>query len=199
MPTINKQVSANEDDGYWEGPNFSTTATTTYYGGNSMGTATHNYYRWTGVTIPVGAIITSATVSCYDSGSGKGTLPDGTKLYFHKSLNPAAPTNVTQANALVSSATTNWVRPAMSNGMSWFAHPDVKDIIQELVDTYDYSSGSAMMAFIISVAGSPMKYGYGSIYMRDYSGNTRGAKLDITYIMGSLLPRRRSFNSLLVR
>ena len=197
MPTINKQVSANEDDGHWDGSNFSTTATTTYYGVNALGEATHNYYRWTGVTIPVGAIITSATVSCYDRGLGAGTLPDGTKLYFHKSLNPAAPTNVTQANALVSSATTNWVRPAMSNGGSWFAHPDVKDIIQELVDTYDYSSGSAMMAFIISAAGYLRNCG--AIYMRDYTGNTRGAKLDITYTMGSLLPRRRSFNSLLVR
>lgn len=197
MPTINKQVSDNKDDGHWYGSNFSTTTTTAYYGVNSAGVATHNYYRWTGVTIPVGAIITSATVSCYDHGSGVGTLPDGTKLYFHKSLNPAAPTNVTQANALVSSATTNWVRPAMSNGGSWFAHPNVKDIIQELVDTYDYSSGSAMMAFIISAAGS---FGNcGAIYMRDYTGNTRGAKLDITYTMGSLLPRRRSFNSLLVR
>lgn len=197
MPTINKQVSANGDDGHWYGSNFSTTTTTAYYGVNGTGAATHNYYRWTGVTIPVGAIITSATVSCYDYGSGTGTLPDGTKLYFHKSLNPAAPTNVTQANALVSSATTNWVRPAMSNGGSWFAHPDVKDIIQELVDTYDYSSGSAMMAFIISAAGDPQNYG--AIFMRDYTGNTRGAKLDITYTMGSLLPRRRSFNSLLVR
>lgn len=197
MPTINKQVSANGDDGYWDKSNFSTTTITAYYGVNSGGAVTHNYYRWTGVTIPVGAIITSATVSCYDYGSGAGTLPDGTKLYFHKSLNPAAPTNVTQANALVSSATTNWVRPAMSNGKSWFAHPDVKDIIQELVDTYDYSSGSAMMAFIISADGKSRNCG--SIYMRDYTGNTRGAKLDITYTMESLLPRRRSFNSLLVR
>ena len=197
MPTINKQVSANGDDGYWDNSNFFTTTTIAYYGANSMGEAIHNYYRWTGVTIPVGAIITSATVSCYDRGLGAGTLPDGTKLYFHKSLNPAAPTNFTQANALVSSATTNWVRPAMSNGGSWFAHPDVKDIIQELVDTYDYSSGSAMMAFIISAAGNPQNYG--TIFMRDYTGNTRGAKLDITYTMGSLLPRRRSFNSLLVR
>lgn len=199
MPTINKQVSANGDDGSWSEYHFSTTDATTNYGVNDNGTATHNYYRWTGVKIPVGAIITSATVRCYDSGFGAGTIPDGTKLYFHKSLNPAAPTNVTQANALVSSATTNWVRPAMSNGWSWFAHPDVKDIIQELVDTYDYSSGSAMMAFIISSAGNP--WNYGSIYMRDYTGDNRGAKLDITYIMGkkSLLPRRRSFNSLLVR
>jgi hypothetical protein len=85
----------------------------------------------------------------------------------------------------------------MSNGGSWFAHPDVKDIIQELVNTYNYSSGSAMMAFIISASGTASNYG--AICMRDYPGNTRGAKLDITYTTGSLLPKRRSFNSLLVR
>ena len=197
MPTINKQVDANADDGHWYGSIFSTTATITNYGVNGGGVATHNYYRWTAVTIPDGATITSATISCYDYGSGVGTIPDGTKLYFHKSANPAAPTNITQAKALVTSATTNYVVPVMSNGGSWFAHPDVKDIIQELVNTYNYSSGSAMMAFIISASGNASNYG--AIYMRDYTGNTRGAKLDITYTMGSLLPKRRSFNSLLVR
>ena len=197
MPTINKQVGANADDGYWYESVFNTNTAAANYGVNGVGVAIHNYYRWTAVTIPDGATITSATVSCYDYGSGVGTIPDGTKLYFHKSANPAAPTNATQAKALVTSATTNYVVPVMSNGGSWFAHPDVKDIIQELVNTYNYSSGSAMMAFIISASGDASNCG--AIYMRDYAGNARGAKLDITYTMGSLLPRRRSFNSILVR
>jgi len=197
MPTINKQVGANADDGHWYGSIFSTSATATNYGVNGGGIATHNYYRWTAVTIPDGATITSATVSCYDHGSGVGTLPDGTKLYFHKSANPAAPTNITQAKALFSSLTTNYVVPVMSNGGSWFAHPDVSAIIQELVNTYSYASGAAMMCIIQAVTGSAANCG--AIYMRDYTGNARGAKLDITYTMGSLLPRRRSFNSILVR
>jgi hypothetical protein len=197
MPTINKQVGANADDGHWYESSFSATATAANYGVNGVGAATHNYYRWTDVKIPDGATITSATVSCYDHGSGVGTIPDGTKLYFHKSANPAAPTNVTKANALFSSLTTNYVVPAMSNGGSWFAHPDVSAIIQELVDTYSYASGAAMMCIIKAVTGNAANYG--AIYMRDYTGNARGAKLDITYTMDSLLPRRRSFNSLLVR
>ena len=197
MPTINKQVGANADDGHWYGSVFSANATVAYYGVNSIGAATHNYYRWTAVTIPDGATITSATVSCYDYGSGVGTILDGTKLYFHKSANPAAPTNITQANALFNSLTTNYVVPVMSNGGSWFAHPDVSAIIQELVDTYSYASGAAMMCIIQAVTGGASNYG--AIYMRDYTGNARGAKLDITYTMGSLLPRRRSFNSILVR
>lgn len=197
MPTINKQVGANADDGHWYGSVFSTKATVVNYGVTSGGTAVHNYYRWTAVTIPDGATITSATVSCYDHGSGVGTIPDGTKLYFHKSANPAAPGNVTQANALFSSPTTNYVVPVMSNGGSWFAHPDVSAIIQELVDTYSYASGAAMMCIIEAVTGNA--FNYGAIYMRDYTGSARGAKLDITYTMGSLLPRRRSFNSILVR
>ena len=197
MPTINKQVGANADDGHWNKTSFSTTATVTNYGVNNAGAATHNYYRWTAVTIPDGAIITSATVSCYDQGIGVGTLPDGTKLYFHKSANPAAPTSAFQANMLFSSLTTNYVVPVMSNGGSWFAHPDVSAIIQELVDTYSYASGAAMMCIIQAVPGNPSNCG--AIYMRDYTGNARGAKLDITYTMGSLPPKRRSFNSILVR
>jgi hypothetical protein len=196
MPTINKQVGANADDGHWYGSVFSTNATVANYGVYG-GKVVHNYYRWTAVTIPDGATITSATVSCYDHGSGVGKIPDGTKLYFHKSANPAAPTNVTQANALFSSLTTNYVVPVMSNGGSWFAHPDVSAIIQELVDTYSYASGAAMMCIIQAVTGDASNCG--AIYMRDYTGNARGAKLDITYTMGSLLPRRRSFNSILVR
>lgn len=197
MPTINKQVGANADDGHWYGSVFSANANVANYGVNSAGVATHNYYRWTAVTIPDGATITSATVSCYDQGSGVGTIPDGTRLYFHKSANPAAPTNITQANALFNSLTTNYVVPVMSNGGSWFAHPDVSAIIQELVDTYSYASGAAMMCIIRAVTGDASNYG--AIYMRNYTGNARGAKLDITYTMGSLLPKRRSFNSLLVR
>jgi len=197
MPTINKQVGVNADDGHWYGSVFSANATAAYYGVNGGGKAVHNYYRWTDVTIPDGATITSATVSCYDYGSGVGTIPNGTKLYFHKSANPAAPTKITQANALFNSLTTNYVVPVMSNGGSWFAHPDVSAIIQELVDTYSYASGAAMMCIIKAVTGNASNYG--AIYMRDYTGNARGAKLDITYTVGSLLPRRRSFNSLLVR
>lgn len=197
MPTINKQVGANADDGHWYGSVFSANATVANYGVNSAGVAIHNYYRWTAVTIPDGATITSATVSCYDQGSGVGTLPDGTRLYFHKSANPAAPTNITQANALFNSLTTNYVVPVMSNGGSWFAHPDVSAIIQELVDTYSYASGAAMMCIIRAVTGDASNYG--AIYMREYAGNARGAKLDITYTMGSLPPKRRSFNSILVR
>ena len=197
MPTINKQVAASGDDGHWLGINFFGSATVTNYGVNGAGYATHNYYRWTNIVIPAGAKIISATVSCYDHGSGVGTLPDGIKLYFHKSANPAAPTNVTQANALFSSPTTNYVVPVMSNGGSWFAHPDVSAIIQELVDTYSYASGAAMMCIIQAVTGDPSNCG--AIYMWNYTGNTRGAKLEIVYTLGSLLPRRRSFNSLLVR
>lgn len=197
MPTINKQVAASGDDGHWYGTYFSGAAATANYGVNGAGNAIHNYYRWTNIVIPAGAKIISATVSCYDHGSGVGTLPDGIKLYFHKSANPAAPTNVTQANALFSSPTTNYVVPVMSNGGSWFAHPDVSAIIQELVDTYSYASGAAMMCIIQAVTGDASNYG--AIYMWNYAGNTRGAKLEIVYTLGSLLPRRRSFNSLLVR
>ena len=197
MPTINKQVGANADDGHWYGSVFSANATVANYGVNGARVAIHNYYRWTAVTIPDGATITSATVSCYDQGFGVGTIPDGTRLYFHKSANPAAPTNITQANALFNSLTTNYVVPVMSNGGSWFAHPDVSAIIQELVDTYSYASGAAMMCIIRAVTGDASNYG--AIYMRNYTGNARGAKLDITYTMGSLPPKRRSFNSILVR
>ena len=197
MPTINKQVAASTDDGYWYGKHFLNVAAITNYGVNVAGNAIHNYYRWTNIVIPAGAKIISATVSCYDRGYGVGTLPDGIKLYFHKSANPAAPTNATQANALFSSLTTNYVVPVMSNGGSWFAHPDVSAIIQELVDTYSYASGAAMMCIIQAVTGDASNYGV--IYMCEYTGNTRGAKLEIVYTLGSLLPRRRSFNSLLVR
>ena len=197
MPTINKQVDANADDGHWYGSVFSNNSIAANYGVNGVGVAVHNYYRWTAVTIPDGATITSATVSCYDHGSGVGKIPDGTKLYFHKSANPAAPVTIAQANVLFNSLTTNYVVPVMSNGGSWFAHPDVSAIIQELVDTYSYASGAAMMCIIRAVTGDASNYG--AIYMRDYTGNARGAKLDITYTMGSLPPKRRSFNSILVR
>lgn len=194
MPTVNYQVAASANDGHWYS-SFSATATATNYGVNSGGTVIHNFYRWTGVTIPAGAKIISAKVLCYDQAGGSGSILDGTKLHFCKAANPAAPTSVTSANALA--LTTAYVKPAMSTGGTWFEQPDVKDIIQELVDAYSYASGAAMMCVIKAVSGASGNCA--AIILYDYGDHTYGPKLQITYTLGGLLPRRRSFNSLLVR
>lgn len=194
MPTVNYQVSSGSHDGRWYS-SLSTSATTANYGVTSGGTVIHNFYRWAGVTIPTGAKIVSAKVICYDQGGGSGTILDGTKLHFCKAANPSAPTSVGAANALA--LTTAYVKPAMSAGLTWFEQPDVKDVIQELVDAYNYASGAAMMCVIKAVSGASGNCA--AIIMYDYGDHTYGPKLEITYTMGSLLPRRRSFNSILVR
>ena len=106
MPTVNYQVNVSADDGHWYGSSFSSSAAIANYGVDNVRNTVHNYYRWTGVTIPNGAKIISATVSCYDRGFGVGEILEGTKLCFLKSADPAAPTSVTQANTLLNSLTT---------------------------------------------------------------------------------------------
>ena len=150
MVTLDYQVSTPEDDGYWIAPmTFSYGSVDLVLGGLS----THPikvFCRWTGITIPAGAKITSAYVS-FRFRDSSGTPPKCT-LYFEDAANPSAISSMPDGDKRVKT-TANISVTGPTSG-EWWNTGSIVSIIQELVDSYDYSSGAAMQMIIDGVTSS---------------------------------------------
>lgn len=195
MSSVDYQVSASADDGDFpnSGGTFDRTKATIYLG-NRSNIIYNNWYRWVGVTIPDNVTITSAYVSLYRAGA-VGT-PATCAIYFEKSANPAAPIGFNDIRGRTKTDTyVGWAPPSTG---AWLQSPDIKSIIQELVDNYSYESGAAMMMLFMG-AGSDNNY----IQVRTYDGSAINApKLHIEYELGRksfVLPRRRRMDAMVVR
>lgn len=186
MPSVDYQVSADSDDAR-EG----TTGTVVVVAGsNVVVDDLDEFYgfRWQGVTIPVGATITTAWIDLWiinDANDEPNHVID-----FEDSSAPAAfTTNAndisgragTTATATLSStnlgvATTgNWI-----SDLQVMPFPEIKTIIQELVDSYDYSSGAAMVARIEGSASNSR-----DLMIQYFElDNAKAAKLHIEYTAG---------------
>jgi len=138
------QVPSSGNDGYWipTPGTFSNSGTYMCVGKNSSGYQNHIFARWTGITIPPGAVITRAYVSLYQSTGNDGD--PYAYLYFNKYGSPSAPTDAAAAEARA--LTTNHVTWNLPDDAGWTNSPDITDIINELIGLYGpYSSGSMLM------------------------------------------------------
>ena len=179
MVTLDYQVSTPEDDGYWIAiPAFS-------YGGAGLPLGGSSAYpikvfcRWTGITIPAGAKITSAYVSFrfYDY---SGTPPECT-LHFEDAANPSAISSESDGDDRVKT-TANISVTGPTSG-EWWNTGSIVSIIQELVDSYDYSSGAAMQ-MIINDGVASNSFSQQSAYEDGYPAGLRAPKLHIEYASG---------------
>ena len=177
MVTLDYQVSTPKDDGYW------TTAAFSYGGvglalGGLSGYPIKVFCRWTGITIPAGAKITSAYVS-FRFYNYSGTPPECT-LHFEDAANPSAISSESDGDDRVKT-TANISVTGPTSG-EWWNTGSIVSIIQELVDSYDYSSGAAMQMIIDGVAS------YNSSQQSAYEdGDPEGLwapKLHIEYASG---------------
>lgn len=195
MVTIDKQVASSTYDGYWQtGLNYVFSNADQYQilGKRGLAARYNVFACWTSVIIPVGAIITTAYVQ-WRFHSYSGSPPECT-LYFNDAKPAVVPSSYTDAEALVKTTANVKYTPPIKG--DWLTSPELKTIIQELVDSYDYSSGSSMELLGIGTTG----FTEGYTAFRTYNYATGDApKLHIEYSLPSLLSKRRSFNSLLVR
>lgn len=181
MPTLDYQVSANSDDARQASDG------TVGLANESIVDETTEYFgqRWTGVTIPVGATITTAWIDLWviDDATDE---PNHT-VYFEDAASPATfaatANNIsnrtpTTATALLSSANLGiGVSGGWISDVQAMPFPELKTIIQELVDSYDYSSGAPMVAIIQGSATTTR-----DLRRLDYSTDTtKAAKLHIEY------------------
>ena len=189
--TIEKAVSTGGDDGYWRigsSPAFGSADVYQILG--KIAAARCNIFaRWTGITIPAGSVITSAHVEWYFH-SYSGT-PVECALYFNDVLSTVAPTSYTGAEGKTRTTESVKYTPPSSGG--WISSPELKTIIQELVDSYTYSNGSMMLLGIGVDEDGVSNYTALSTYNR---GASYAPKLFISY---SSLPPRRRRNHLIVR
>lgn len=195
MVTIDKQVSSSTYDGFWQIGYYNAFSNADQYQilGKFQGSRSNIFACWTSVIIPVGAIITTAYVQ-WRFHSYSGPPPECT-LYFNDAKPAVVPSSYMNAEALVKTTANVKYTPPIEG--DWLTSPELKTIIQELVDSYDYSSGSSM-----ELLGIGTTYDGTNDYtaFRTYDYATGDApKLHIEYSLPSLLSKRRSFNSLLVR
>ena len=176
MVTLDYQVSAPEDDGYW----VPTLATFSYDDVNLPlgGYGLNIFCRWSGVTIPAGAKITSAYVS-FRFYNYSGTPPECT-LHFEDAANPSAISSASDGNDRVKT-TANISVTGPTSG-EWWNTGSIVSIIQELVDSYDYSSGAAMQMIIDGVASS--NFSQQSAYEDGKPAGLWAPKLHIEYASG---------------
>jgi len=98
---------------------------------------------FTSVTIPAGATISEAHIRFQnDSRYNSGTC----RVYANDTATPSVPTTLAQAEGLVK--TTEYVIATPTGVVNdYWNTPDMKAVIQDLVDSYDYSTGGSMMFF----------------------------------------------------
>jgi hypothetical protein len=184
MPTVNYTVGANGDDGGFDAAALRNdeSANRIDIGNADYPGVRHGWFRWTGVTIPVGATIDSAYITYQANGSGWG---DGAAVRFYgvDTDNPAAPTTFAQASgATLTTAYVNW----SISDWSWtdnadYTSPTLAAIIQELVDSYSFASGSALM---IQVRNNSSPDGYYRGVAAYEHTSAYAARLQITYTAG---------------
>ena len=185
--TVNLQVSYSEDDAHEDGvgafdytssyvyaDQYTPTTNTLYKGGG---------LRFRNVAIPRGAKITSVTLSMYVYSA---TYDDA---YFTVYGNGDDYTDATGAAADFSTNQDILQRVKTSAGVSvehagcpigWYAIPEnLKDVVQEVVDRETWNSGQPLVLLLLGKDASPSKRFHPRSY--NYSGNTYGAKLDISY------------------
>jgi hypothetical protein len=138
-PTVDVQVGADADDGFRYGSSFNNNASYIDMGYGGSPPQRDAFFRWTGVSIE--GTIDTANVSLYSNvQAGAPTLI----IYGVDEDNPDAPTDATEYGAdPLTTASVAW--DGLFDDEAWNDSPDIKTIIQELVDSYTISSDAVML------------------------------------------------------
>jgi len=177
-PSVEYQVGASGDDCYVRTIYNYFYDDTAYalFGAESIGVL-HSAFRFTGVTIPNGVTIDSAKLiwNAYQTRSDN----INTKISAEDSFNPSQIASYDDfVGRTLTTATVDWDFTTDVTAYSWYETSDFSSVIQELVDSYDYSSGSAMIIFIKDDGTSTSTY----LSARTYDDNSiYASKLNITY------------------
>jgi len=193
-PTIDYSVGTGTDDAYEAGGTM--TLDGTWAAISQLNRLAG--YRWTGVTIPNGATIDVATVDWSVTFDTWDT--PHVRFFFHDTAAPG--TFTTDANNISGrTKTTAYVDLDVADmgaanhtyASVYITLPELKTIIQELVDSYDYSAGSSMVCIVTCLTAARI---YGTDFY-EYNSASNVAKLHIEYNTGGGLFRpQRNLNGL---
>ena len=178
---------ADTDYGWWDSasPSYTNTRAT----GRIIGTSgagsprTHEgVVRFPGITVAQGATIAAANLYLYFNATGVGTAKF--RFYGLDEDDGACPADLTEWDAdLASNLTTANVywEPNQYSEKGYFTSPELKTIIQEIVNRGSWSSGNAIVLFILE-EGTVPGYAYRSCWLHTDAdgGDTAIPRLDIT-------------------
>jgi len=154
---VDEVVAASEDDGVED---YTTGNTVINLGFWSIGSSAYEYsgVRYASVTIPNGATINAANLTCYSQIADSGSYV--AYLYGEDTSAPSVYT-AGEANYDITSRSRTTANVTISSTVlgDWaidtvYYLPDMSAIVQELVDSYDYSGGAAMAFMSIWISGT---------------------------------------------
>ncbi len=153
MPTVEYSVNTQANDGYVVGSLAIYASSGPAFGKSSATYTNDAWVLFTGVTLPVGAIIDVAYLRFRSSGDNTVNTCNA-RIRGNDTANPAAPTTIAEYNALVgTTAYVDWNDiPDWFNNVQYDS-PSIVSIIEELLASYDYSAGRNMQ-FTIKNNGS---------------------------------------------
>ena len=168
MATINLQVGASSDDARQN----SGTVGLTGAGMNAGGVNQQLGFRFTGVTVPNAATVTSAILSLYVTSTANDT-PNGATVGMEDGDN--AGTFTTGTNNITNRTRTSTVAWSGTDIGAGWQTVDVTTYVQAVVNRGGWVSGNAMAAILYGVTGS-------DVTITTWDGTpSQAAKLDITY------------------
>lgn len=187
MTILDYQVSASSDDAEEKAVDGNVCVinnSSLGYLANLNTTGNWNGFRFLNVTIPNGVTITAAYLSFYLPNSaldepdvliyGLDNASPGTFFYAINNISGRARTT----------ASVNWSSTGLGSSAGWYNTSSIVSIIEELMASYSYASGSSMGFVMTSRIGTTTRDLRVSSY--DLSGDTtKAAKLHIEYSSAS--------------
>ena len=176
--TIERAVVGSSDDimVFWNGTSWQTGAQPQagYYDASYQ--KIQSGMRFTDVDIPQGATITSAVLRLYSIYSDSGVVTS--EIRGEDANNAITFTTYTDfLDRSRTSTTVSWSVGAWTAGM-WYESPDIKVVVQEIVNRYGWDEGNAMVLFW----GSPNATSGGRRAAAGYeAGEDKAVRLIIKY------------------
>ena len=182
--SLTRQIAASSDDVNEDGATFDATSTTVWFGTGANAASSYTGLRFTNLTIPVGATITSAKLQVNAPSATWSTLTFtyaaenvGNSAAFSSSNKPSQRTLTTQT--LAHSSNVNW--PAGT----WVDLDEIKTVVQPVVSRGDWASGNALSLILKGTSGST----YSRKFVSSFDGIPANAiRLVITYVGGGATP-----------
>lgn len=151
-PTISPTVSSDANDGLvYDGTNYSTSYNQWFIGNDGDQLESFAYFP---VTLPANSVIDEALLQMrgWEDKSGSNC---NTRFYFEDAANPSAPTSASDFNGRTrTSAYVDWLNIPAFVDSGYYDSPDLSSIVQELVDSYSYSSGANMGLMLDYISAS---------------------------------------------
>lgn len=174
--TVTKQISASTDDVNQDNGNLSMTSSTLWVGNGQSTSVSFTGLRFTNITIPKDATITSAHIEFYVPQTS--WITRSFSIYAHALGNsPTFSSNNRPSQRTLTAASVAYSSNNQWNANSWISLSEMKTVIQEVVNRSDWTSGNSV-SIILKGTGSA----YGRSFVTSYNGSViNSPKLIITY------------------